>query len=401
MKVIEINICPDLSTGMLMHDIANHLNSSGNMCITASAPKTMQPKACDYTIGTMFERHVHIVLGQIVGSESAFSIIATMKLVRYIKKFNPDIVQLHNIHQYYLNYDILMRYLKEFKGKVVWTFHDCWPYTGACHHYTEEKCDKWKNGCSDCPYIKKKKRKPIVDLSSKLFFEKKKAAEQIRELYIVTPSEWLADEVRKSFYKEHQVTVISNGIDTDVFCDRGDSIKEKYGIVDKKIVLGVASHWSENKGLRDFEQLAGMLNDNYQIVLIGVDQAKQTNKRILYLPRTANKDELARWYSAADVYCNLSTEETFGLVVAEAMACGTPVIVYDSTALPELIIGTNSYSCTPHDLTDVAAKIETICWNGKEMYSKICREKVLESYCSKDTAQKYVDLYRGILEGKK
>lgn len=400
MKVIEINICPDLSTGMLMRDIANQLNKNGDMCITASAPKYRDKRDCEYTIGTMFERHAHIVLGQIVGSEVSFSRLATLKLLRYIKQFEPDIIHLHNIHQYYLNYSMLMNYLRTYKGKIVWTFHDCWPFTGVCHHYTEEKCDKWQKKCYDCPYIKKKKWKPIVDLSTKQFCMKKNATKQINELYIVTPSEWLADEVKKSFLKNRPVTVISNGIDTDIFCYRGSSLKEKYGILEKKVVLGVASHWTENKGLHDFELLSELLGDKYQIVLIGVDADKRTNNKILYLPRTANKEELAQWYSSADVYCNLSTEETFGLVVAEAMACGTPVVVYDSTALPELVRETNSYICMPHDLTDVVQKIGLICTNGKDTYSKICREKVIRSYCNKDTAEKYINFYRSILESK-
>lgn len=400
MKVVEINICPDLSTGTLMMDIRKKLNSHGNICITASAPKYGDERDCDYTIGTMFGRHIHIVLGQIIGSEVAFSLIATFRLIRYLKKIKPDIIHLHNIHQYYLNYNLFMRFLKNFKGKIVWTFHDCWPYTGVCHHYTEEECNKWEKKCYDCPYLKKKKKKPIFDCSTREFYNKKRISKQLKQLYIVTPSEWLAKEVKKSFFKNHSIVVIPNGIDTDLFNYKESLIKEEYKLYDKKIILGVASHWTKNKGLEDFEQLSRLLNDNYKIVLIGVEEKDRKIDKILYLPRTTSKEKLAQWYSAADVYCNLSTEETFGLVVVEAMACGTPVVVYDSTALPELVKGTNSYICRPHDLNEVVNKICMICEDGKNRYKEICRNKVLKSYSSKDTANKYEIFYNSIMEKK-
>jgi len=399
MKVLEINICPDLSTGTLMMDIACRLNEKGEKCLTAAAPKYCDDRDTDYRIGSMFERHVHILLGQLCGSEASFSQVATFKLLKFIKKYNPDIIHLHNIHQYYINLKILFTFLMKFNGIIIWTFHDCWPFTGACHHYIEEKCFKWIDECRDCPYQKKLKIKPFVNTSYLNLRSKKKLFKKLKKLYIVTPSYWLAGEVKKSFLGNYPIYTVWNGIDTTAFRYIASDIKNEFGISDKKVILGVASHWSKNKGLADFEILSNMLDPSYIIVLIGVSDSQIRKNNLIFLPRTNSKEELAKWYSAADVYCNLSTEETFGLVVAEAMACGTPVIVYNSTALPELVVDTESYVCEPHDLKDVKAKIEIIIQNGREKYSETNRNKVIKCFASQNTAQNYIDLFYYLMKG--
>ena len=398
MKVFQINICPDLSTGSLMTKIAHELEDRGDIAITAAAPKNNTAVYKNhYVIGSMFERHVNIAIGQLLGKESSASCFSTVQLINAIKLERPDIIHLHNIHQYYLNYRMLFKFLIKINIPVVWTLHDCWGFTGICHHYVEEKCNKWKSECNDCTYIKHQKY-ALLDLSRAEFHKKKKYYSMMKRLYIVTPSKWLAEETRSSILADKKICTISNGIDTNQFIYRENDIRKLYKLEDKFIILGVASHWSKNKGLNDFIKLSDILGNRYQIVIIGIDVNVNTVRRenILYLNRTSDVDTLTKWYSAADVYCSLSTEESFGLVVVEAMSCGTPVIVYNSTASPEIIEGTDCFVCSPHDIFSVKKAIEEIKSNGKKKYSTSCRKKVISEYDIKVTVNRYVELYKRI-----
>ena len=372
-------------------------------CRIAYAPKNYNGySGNNYVIGTMFQRKAHIFLGTHIGAEANFSIFNTKKLLADIKKFSPDIVQLHNIHQYFLNLGILFRGLKKLNIPVVWTFHDCWPYTGVCHHYIAEKCDKWKKSCFDCSYIKKNKIKPWFDLSASQFAKKKKLYGDMQNLTIVTPSKWLADEVKKSFLSQNnRIYVINNGIDLDAFQYRDSNIRELYDLNNKFVIISVASHWTVNKGLNDFLKLAERVDEDTRIVLVGVEELPKKNEKIICLPLISSKEKLAEWYSAADVYCSFSTEETFGMVVAEAMSSGTPAIVYDSTASPEIVEGTLSKVCSPHDIDGVLDALKEIRENGKTFYRESCISVARARFSKKINSNKYVELYHKILKGKK
>lgn len=399
MKIFQINICPDLSTGSLMMRIAQELQKCGHSVLTSAAPKNGTDFTNHYVIGSMFERHVNIALGKYLGSENAVCRHATKQLIKKIQLENPDIIHLHNIHQYFVNYSMLLKFLTDCNIPVIWTLHDCWAFTGACHYYTEESCNKWQKQCRNCPYIKHQKT-VLFDFSKSEFNMKKKIYNKMENLFITTPSEWLADEVKNSILSSKDITVICNGIDTVRFSHKNSDIRKKYGLEEKFIILSVASHWSKNKGLHDFIKLAHMLDASFKIVIIGIDSntEKESHENILYLERTSNLDTLAEWYSAADVYCSLSTEESFGLVVAEAMSCGTPAVVYNSTASPELVKGTDSFVCAPHDLDSVKQAIETIKRNGKHSYYDKCRQKVLDEYEINATVAQFIELYRQIVD---
>lgn len=402
MRVYEINICPDLSTGTLMTNIAEAVVAlDGGDCRIAYAPKKYDGYSrSNYVIGTMFQRKAHIFLGTHIGAEANFSVFNTKKLLADIKKFSPDIVQLHNIHQYFLNLSVLFRGLKKMEVPVVWTFHDCWPYTGVCHHYIAEKCDKWKKSCFDCSYVKKNKRKPWFDLSASQFRKKQRLYGNMQNLTIVTPSKWLAGEVKKSFLaKNSNVHVINNGIDLNAFQYRTSKIRDLYDLNNKFVIISVASHWTVNKGLSDFLKLAKMVDEDTRIVLVGIEELPEKNEKIICLPLISSKEKLAEWYSAADVYCSFSTEETFGMVVAEAMSCGTPAIVYDSTASPEIVEGTLCKVCSPHDIDAVLNALKEIREKGKAFYSDSCVALARERFNKKTNSKKYVDLYHKILKG--
>lgn len=255
-------------------------------------------------------------------------------------KENPDVIHIHNVHGWFVNIPLLFNYFKDSNKPVVWTFHDCWPFTGHCPFYTLAGCDKWKKGCSECP----KHRDYPMSLTGDSAFQydlKKKVFTGIQNLTIVTPSKWLANEIGKSFQSKYNTVVINNGVDTAIFQPFKSLFRQRFGIEDKIILLGVAFDWGKRKGVQYFEMFEKDLDDRYQIVLVGVNksQAKRLSDRFILIPSTQNQKELAEIYSAADVFVfvNPILEDNFPTVNIEALACGTPVVTFQTGGSPEAV----------------------------------------------------------------
>lgn len=335
-----INVtCGVGSTGRICTDIADMLISEENECKIAYGRKTVPEKYKDiaYRIGSDFGVKVNGVKARLFDNEGFNARSATKKLIKWIKHYNPDVIHLHNLHGYYLNVKLLFNYLKTCGKKVVWTLHDCWSFTGHCTHFQVPHCDKWQTECGKC-IRSKDYPKAIFSHAKRNFKRKKQTFCGVPNLTIVTPSKWLAELVKQSFLKEYPVQVINNGIDLTVFKPTASDFKEKYGLQNKKVILGVANVWEKRKGFDDFLELAKLISDDYRIVLVGVtdEQLKKLPPNVIGIKRTNSATELAQIYTAADVYVSPSREETFGMTVVEAMACGTPAIVYNLTALSEL-----------------------------------------------------------------
>ena len=217
--------------------------------------------------------------------------------------------------------------------------HDCWAFTGHCAHYSYEQCYQWRYGCHNCPQKKTYPSSFLLDASKKNWLKKKDLFTSVKNMKLVTPSKWLASQVEQSFLNKYPIMTIPNGIDLDIFKPTPSNFREKNGLVGKKVILGVASSWGSKKGLSDFVDLSMHLDDNYKIVLVGLTekQKKELPSNILKITRTNNIRELAEIYTTADVFLNPSREETMGLTTVEAMACGTPVVVSNCTAVPEVV----------------------------------------------------------------
>jgi glycosyltransferase involved in cell wall biosynthesis len=274
---------------------------------------------------------LHGVYTRILDAHGFESKRATKKFLKWVDEYNPDIIWLHNIHGYYINFEMLFEYIKRNNKKVIWTMHDCWSFTGHCSHFTYAKCNKWKTGCYECCQKKQYPKSIFRDNSRNNYQRKKQAFTGVKDLMIITPSKWLADLVEESFLNEYPVKVINNEIDTNIFKPTPSDFRLRYGLENKKIFLGVASIWGERKGLNDYIRLAQMLDDNYKIVLVGLSkkQLEKLPKNILGFPRTESAKQLAEIYTAADVFVNLSYEENYPTVNLEAQACGTKVVTYD------------------------------------------------------------------------
>ena len=342
-KYVQINTVCNGSTGKIMGDIAREANKNGyqTLCIYGRR-KGYKDLNC-IKVGGFFSFWWHVILTTVFDTQGHHgSYFKTKKIVKILRKENPDIIHLHNIHGYYLNYPVLFKYLaNEYKGEIKWTYHDCWPFTGHCPYFTLVGCDKWKKGCSKCPNKKKYPVSLFLDNSKKEYLLKKKYFTSVKNLTIITPSDWLNELVKKSFMGKYEVITINNKIDTNIFKPTTDpEVIKKYNIPeDKKVILGVASIWEDRKGLKDFIKLNEIKADKYIIILVGVTQ-KQKSKLpddIIGIERTENQYELACLYTRADVFVNPTYEDNYPTVNLEAIACGTKVIAYDTGGCKEQV----------------------------------------------------------------
>lgn len=342
MKYLFINsVCGIRSTGRICTDLAQQLEAEGNECKIAygrveEVPDKFQRYAV--RIGTDFDLKMHALQTRLFDTHGFGSKKATAEFLRWADEYAPDVLWLHNIHGYYINVEMLFVWIKSRPNmQVKWTLHDCWAFTGHCVHFTMAKCTQWQTHCGYCSQLRRYPACFAMGNVSQNFDRKKAAFTGVKNMTLITPSNWLADLVKQSFLKQYPVEVHYNTIDTTVFKPTPSDFREKYGLQNKTIILSVASTWDDRKGLSDFFSLARKLDNNYEIVLVGLSakQLQQLPKNMLGICRTNNVKELAQIYSAADIYLTLSVEETFGMTVLEAKSCGTMPVVLKGTACEE------------------------------------------------------------------
>lgn len=367
-KYIQINTVCNGSTGKIMGDIQRKANKDGYDTLSIyGRRKGFKDLRC-IKVGGFFSFWYHVVISTIFDIQGHGSYFKTKKIVKMLRDENPDIIHLHNIHGYYLNYKVLFKYLKnEYSGKIYWTFHDCWPFTGHCPYFTAVNCNKWKTQCYKCPNKKKYPTSLVFDNSKNNYLEKKELFTGLNNLTIITPSDWLNNLVKQSFLKDYEVITINNTIDTNIFKPTKDeNILNRYNIPDnKKILLGVASVWEQRKGLEDFIKLSKKISNDYIIVLVGLTK-KQIKKLKQYfnisgIERTENQIDLAKLYTVADYFLNLTYEDNYPTVNLEAMACGTKVISYDTGGCREQIKENNGIIVSVGDLDKVLEVIKKEC----------------------------------------
>lgn len=340
MRVLQINsVCGIGSTGRIATDIHNILVEKGHESYIAYGRDL--PKNCDNAIriGTKIDNYTHVAKTRLLDIHGFGSTKATKEFISKVKDLDPDIIHLHNIHGYYINIEILFNYLKEANKPVVWTLHDCWSFTGHCAYFDYVGCDKWKTGCYNCPEKKAYPSSLIFDNSKNNYINKKEIFTGVKNLTIVTPSQWLANLVQESFLNEYPVKVINNGIDLNTFRPNAGDFRKKFNLYGKFIILGVASVWDRRKGLKYFVELADKVSEDEVIVLVGLTekQINQIPKNIIGITRTNNVKELVNIYSSTDVFVNPTLEDNFPTTNLEALACGTPVVTFDTGGSPEIL----------------------------------------------------------------
>lgn len=399
MKILQINVvCGVGSTGRIATDLYKELENEGHEGLIAYGRGNAPEGINSYKIGSQKDIFLHVVKTRVFDKTGFGSKKATENLIKVIDEYNPDVIHLHNLHGYYVNIEILFDYLRRINKPVIWTMHDCWSFTGHCSHFDYVGCEKWKRGCINCAQKKEYPSSILADNSKWNYEMKKKLFTSLENLTIVTPSKWLAALVKESFLGKYEVKVINNSIDLSIFKpSSAEGIDEKLQIKDKFMILGAATTWDNKKGLNDFMKLADKVHEDTVIVLVGLNdnQIKNLPKKVIGLKRTDSVQELAELYSRAQVFVNTSVEETFGLVTVEAMACGTPVVVYNATAAPELVPSNCGFVVEPNDINELNVAINSIKDKGKEAYSLNCINEVHNKYSNKDRYKDYINLYKG------
>ena len=422
MKVLQINTFYKYgSTGRIAYDLLCAQNDFGLEGFVAYGPKTAVNKSRNndthlLCLQSMLRRKVNILRTRLFDHHGFYNESETRKLIRWMDEIHPDIIHLHNLHNHYVNVKMLFDYIKLHDIPVVWTLHDCWSMTGHCSHFDFVKCDKWKTECTNCTLRKSYPPTWFFDKSTRNFKDKRTCFSGVNNLTIVSPSEWLASIVRQSFLKKYIVHVINNGVDTDVFApstSQKNDIKQRLGIKGKKMILAVMP-WQKNKGTDYITKLADCLNENEVLVVVGLKSneiKKLPHKNCIGISRTNSIEELAAFYSAADVFINPTLEDTFPTTNIEALACGTPVVTFRTGGSIEAVLddeiinkeGRIKYTSVgavveKGNIDDLLVAVRKVINFGKQYYLNNCVCKARKKYDKGKQYQKYIELYNSLMK---
>jgi putative colanic acid biosynthesis glycosyltransferase len=402
MKILQINTNVNSgSVGRIAEDIGNVLIANGHQSFIAYARGNRPSKSKLIKIGNYFDVYWHVLKTKLFDKHGFGSYYATKKLIKEIEKINPDVIGLHNLHGYYININVLFDFLNSKQYPIVWTLFDCWAFTGHCTYFDDINCSKWETQCLKCPKYGKYPS-AWVDNSKENFQVKRKLFAKNKNLHIVVHSQWLADLVGKSFLHDIPLHITPSAIDLKIFKPVVSNLRQKFDLGEKIIILGCASVWSERKGLADLIALSKLVNDNFIVVVIGVNK-KQINNlpfKMLGVERTESIEQLAEWYSLADVFVNPTYQDNFPTTNIEALACGTPVITYNTGGSPEAIDENTGYVVEKGDINGLKEKILQIIDAGKENYTKKCRERAEKLYNKTERYQDYLQIFHEIAQKK-
>lgn len=392
MRVMLINsVCKQGSTGNITYDLFRRIIADGNEAMVCYGRGDAIKEENVIKFGLDAETYLHAALARLTGRNACFSFFSTKRLIREIEKYKPDVVHIHELHAYFVNTTPLIKYLKKKKIKVIWTFHCEYMYTGKCGHAFE--CEGWLHGCGNCPAVRDYPKSLFFDGTKRMFAKKKELLADM-DFTIASPSQWLADRTKRSFLGDKPIHVIRNGIDTDgVFYRRSaeeiSRLKEAYGLADKRIVLAVAPDiMSERKGgakvLEVSQALAG--EKDLHFVMIGAQEDARPYDNVTVFRRTKNRDELALWYSAADMFLICSKRENLPTTCLEAFCCGTSVVGIDAGGTKETVPepygkfvenGTAELADAVLEMLGVPFDRDEISTVGRELY---CKQKMYTEY---------------------
>lgn len=413
-KLLQINpvLRTSTSTGRIMKEIGELAIANGwESYVAYSKGRDGLPGSTSIPVPVGNKASVawHGLQTRILDRHGLGSVLATKRFIEDIRRIRPDIIHIHNIHGYFLNYRILFDFLSHSGIQVIWTVHDCWLYTGHCYHYMYAGCDRWKTGCGHCPQRGKFPRSLLADRSARNFRDKRDAFCSMPEdrLTIVPVSDWMRSEMSESFLKDYRFQVIHNGIDTDVFSPQPaleSEVRRCYGLGDRHVILGIASIWSEEKGLNDFVEMAARLDSDEVIVLVGMDRKQLDDvlsrcgrtvlgDRMVAVKRTADVHQLAGLYSTADVLVNPTWQDNYPTVNLEAISCGTPVVTYRTGGSIEAVAGDTGFVVEQGDiegLVDAVRRVETL---GKAHFRDACRSRAVKEFRKEDRYAEYIELY--------
>lgn len=402
-KLLQINpvLRVSTSTGRIMQEIGELAIRNGWESYISYSRGRDGIKPCSsklVPVGNKWSVAWHGVKTRLLDAHGLGSSGATRQFIKRVEQIKPDVIHIHNIHGYFLNYRILFDYLAKCDVPVVWTVHDCWLYTGHCYYYSYIQCNRWQDGCHDCPQRRLFPKSLWRDRSEKNYEDKRKAFTSMPKdrLVIVPVSEWIKSEMEQSFFRGYDFRVIHNGINTEAFqVYDSTEIRKKYGLGNKHVLLGVASIWSKEKGLDDFIRMAALLQEDERIVLVGIkpEERKRLPEKIVGIARTENMRQLAELYAAADAFINPTWQDNYPTVNMEAIACGTPVVTYRTGGSVEAVTEETGFVVEQGNWKGLLEAARQIEQRGKVYYQNRCREYALAHFKKEDRYLDYIRLY--------
>ena len=400
-KLLLINVSANTgSTGRIAEEIGESAIANGFDSYFAYGRKEEGSECHLMRIGCDFDNKIHVLQTRLFDNHCFASNWATRQFIKEIDRLRPNVINIHNIHGYYANLEVLLNYLSKKGIPIVWTLHDCWTFTGHCSYFDAVHCDRWKSHCHNCPNKYGYPTSLFLDSSRRNYDRKKALFSKMNNITFVTPSEWLQNLVRESYLSIFPVKVINNGVDVDVFkpCVSTEIRKRLLISEHQRIILGVASIWDRRKGLDDFIKLCDAFKDD-KILLVGLndEQISFIPDEIIPVMRTENVNELAELYSIADVFVNPTYVDNFPTTNIEALACGTPVVTYDTGGSPETVDSETGLVVEQGNITLLAEAIKTILLKDREQQRISCRARALRLYDKRERFNEYVDLFNQLI----
>jgi glycosyltransferase involved in cell wall biosynthesis len=399
MQIMQINTVYNTgSTGKIVYDLSKLIEKQGSESYIGYGRGDRKGDNI-FKIGDKYDTYMHVAGTRLFDKHGLYSKKATLDFIDMIDNLGVDLFHLHNIHGYYINFPILFDYLESKNKPVIWTLHDCWAFTGHCSHYEYMDCDKWQDKCFDCPQKKQYPKSLFFDNSKNNFLLKKEYFTRLKNLTIVTPSVWLKNEVEKSFLQTHKTICINNGINLDIFKPRQSTFRKRYQLENIFIILGVANVWDERKGFSYFLNLSKKISHDEKIVLVGLSekQMKGLPSNIIGIMKTENQIQLAEIYSTVDIFVNLTLEETLGLTNIESLACGTPVVTFESGGSPECMDTNTGIVVSKGNLIKLYEAIKIIKEKKKSTFNKYCRKRAKQHFDKDKNFDEYIKLYKELL----
>lgn len=320
------------STGKIVADLFGHLTRLGHEVLVCYGRGPQSEEMAVHKFSGSIEFLIHALLSRLIGLNGMFSPIATYRLKRKVRRFKPDVVHLHDLHGFFLNYFSFLDFLKEKKIPVVWTFHSEFMITGNCG--ATNGCEKWKVSCDSCPQKSTFPETWIFDFSRYLFFRKKRLFQNQPNISITTPSTWLAHNVAASpmLGSKSIIKTVPNGVDCEIFrVGASQEFPSVRSSTEEFIVIAVGANlMSSAKGGSFVIELAARLPD-MTFLLVGATQgAKKLPSNVTSFGVVSDKAYLANLYEQSDLTLVVSKSESFSMVCAESLACGTPIAGFKS-----------------------------------------------------------------------
>ena len=402
LKILQICTSVNIgNTGCIAEDVGKVMMENGHESFIAYGRGNRRSKSQTIKIGNKIGIYLHVLFTLLFDRHGFASINATRNLVKKLKNLKPDVILLHNIHGYYLNIRILFNYLEKAGIPVVWTLHDCWSFTGHCTYFDSIGSEKWQIICKNCPKSRYYPASCGIDNSKMNFIDKQSLFNAVPDLTLIVPTGWLGKQVSQSFLKNKRLEIIHNGVDGDVFTamNQLESFKNKHGILQKRILLGVASIWVKRKGLADFILLEKIIPKEYRIVLIGLskNQIRDLPEGMIGIERTEDILDLARWYNTADYFINPTWQDNFPTTNLEALACGTPVITYATGGSPEAVDTATGIVVEKGNVAGIWEAILLLEKYNPETLKLHCRQRALKLFNKEDRYHDYLNFFEGML----